>query len=352
MSDPGDLGKIDRDVFESVIYPNLGAERPDVAVGPRHGVDFGVLDVGGRAVALATDPVSILPDLGFARAGRFALDVNLADVAVSGIAPTHLTVSLTLPPSMTDDELATMWTAMAGRADELGVSVVAGHTARYAGADYSWVGGATAIGVGDFDDLVYPDGARPGDALVISTGPAAEVAGLFSTLFGDRLGLDAGTLAVARERLDDAEAVRDARAAVEGGRVTAMHDATEGGIQGALCEMARGAGVRFDVERAAVPVAPGVREVCAAIDVDPWRVTSAGTLVVAVDPADADAVVAALRERGTPAAVVGEVSGLDQGDPADTGEGGVVYVDGERVEHPDVDPSWAAFARLLDESPP
>jgi len=332
-----ELGKVDRSLFESVIRPNLGAEREDVALGPTPGVDFGVLDVGGRALVTATDPVSILPDLGFERAGRLAVDIVLADVAVSGVAPTHLAVSLSLPPEMTDDELAATWRGMAGHCEALGVSVVTGHTARYSGIHYSWVGGATGFGVGAFDDVVRPDGARPGDALVVSTGPGAEVAGLFSTLYGDRLDLPASTLETARERVDDVEAVRDARTAFEAGGVTAMHDATEGGVVGGLVEMAAGAGVRFDVESTNVPLAPGVEAVCGAVGVDPWLVTSCGTLLVTVAPDDADAVVAALESRGTPAAVVGGVS-----------EGEGVYVDGERVEAPDADPSWAAAADLAE----
>ena len=330
-----ELGKVDRSFFESVIRPHLGAEREDVALGPTHGVDFGVLDVGGRALVTATDPVSILPDLGFERAGRLAVDIVLADVAVSGIAPTHIAVSLSLPPEMTDEELAATWRGMAGHCEDLGVSVVTGHTARYSGIDYSWVGGATGFGVGSFEELVRPDGARPGDALVVSTGPGAEVTGLFSTLFGDRLDLPGSTLAAARERLEDIEAVRDARAVFEAGEVTAMHDATEGGVVGGLNEMAAGAGVRIDVDRAAMPLADGVEAVCAAVDVDPWRATSCGTLLVTVEPDDAGAVVAALESRGTPAAVVGRVA-----------EGEGVYVDGERVEPPEADPSWAAFADL------
>ena len=330
-----ELGKVDRSFFESVIRPHLGAEREDVALGPTHGVDFGVLDVGGRALVTATDPVSILPDLGFERAGRLAVDIVLADVAVSGIAPTHIAVSLSLPPEMTDEELAATWRGMAGHCEDLGVSVVTGHTARYSGIDYSWVGGATGFGVGSFEELVRPDGARPGDALVVSTGPGAEVTGLFSTLFGDRLELPRSTLAAARERLEDIEAVRDARAVFEAGEVTAMHDATEGGVVGGLNEMAAGAGVRIDVDRAAMPLADGVEAVCAAVDVDPWRATSCGTLLVTVEPDDAGAVVAALESRGTPAAVVGRVA-----------EGEGVYVDGERVEPPEADPSWAAFAAL------
>lgn len=332
-----ELGKIDRAFFESVIRPHLGAEREDVALGPTHGVDFGVLDVGGRALVTATDPVSILPELGFERAGRLAVDIVLADVAVSGVAPTHLAVSLSLPPEMTDEELAATWRGMAGHCEALGVSVVTGHTARYSGVDYSWVGGATGFGVGSFEDIVRPDGARPGDALVVSTGPGAEVAGLFSTLFGDRLDLPGSTLETARERVDDIEAVRDARVAFEAGGITAMHDATEGGVVGGLNEMAASAGVRFDVESANVPLGSGVEAVCEAAGVDPWRVTSCGTLLVTVGPDDADAVVDALEADGTPAAVVGRVS-----------EGEGVYVDGERVESHASDPSWAAFARLAE----
>jgi hydrogenase expression/formation protein HypE len=135
--------------------------------------------------------------------------------------------------------------------------------------------------------------------------------------------------------LADTALVEDAMAAATAGAVTAMHDATEGGITGAFIEMADGAGARFDVDSDAVPLADGVEALCDALDIDPWHVSSCGTLMAAVDPADADAVVDALWDRGTPAAIVGEVT---------DGEG--LYVDGTRQSHPGADPSWEAFARL------
>jgi hydrogenase expression/formation protein HypE len=335
-----DLGKVSPEFLAETVYPHLGASRDDVAVGPAHGVDFGVLSIGGRAVVVATDPVSIVPGLGFDRAARFALDVILADVAVSGVPPTHVAVSLTLPPETTDDQLATAWTALSEEAADLGVSVVTGHTARYGECTYPWVGGATAVAVGDPDDVVRPDDARPGDAVVVTKGPAVETVGLLTTLFGDRMALPADVLAAARERFEEATATRDAVTAAAAGPVTAMHDATEGGLQGALCEVAAAAGVRLDVDTDRVPVRPGVREVCDYLDVDPWHVTTAGSLVVTVDPSGADGVVAALERRGTPAAVVGAVR-----------SGSGTYLDGEPVDHPRADPSWEAWDRLSRRDP-
>ncbi|AUV82690.1 hydrogenase expression protein [Salinigranum rubrum] len=334
-----DLGKVDAAFFSEYLYPNLGADRDDVTLGPTHGVDFGVVDVGGKALVVATDPVSVLPRLGFDRAARFALDIILADVAVSGLAPTHLTVSLSLPPDFDDDEFATFWRAWSDEAEELGVAIAAGHTARYADSAFPWVGAATALAVGDFEDLVRPDGARPGDDLLVTKGPAVETTGLLTSLFPDEVPLSGSDLETAQARLDEAGAVRDARAISDAARgdVHAMHDATEGGLLGAFFEMADAAGVRFDVDTSAVPWRPGVRETSDALGFDPWTATTAGTLVVAVDPARTDDVVDALERRGTPVGVVGSVV---------AGEG--VTLDGNPASKPRGDSSWPVYAALAD----
>ena len=332
-----ETGKVTRAFFEERIATRLGANRADVSLGPKHGVDFGVVSVGDRAVVTATDPVSVLPGVGFERAGAFAIGIVLADVAVSGLAPTHLTVSLSLPPSMGDDEFDRFWGAIDAECEDLGVSVVTGHTARYAECSFPWVGAATGIAVGDPETIVRPDGARPGDDVLVTKGPAVEAVGLLTTLFPDAVGLSGAALETAQARLDDVGAVRDALVAAASGEVTAMHDATEGGLFGAFAETADSAGVRLSIERDAVPWLDGVETACETLGMDPWRATTSGTLVIAVDPADTDAVIGALRGRGTVVERVGRVE-------AGTG----VSVDGERLGPPEGDSSWAIYERLRD----
>lgn len=336
-----DLGKVDRAFFTEYLYPNLGADRDDVRVGPAHGVDFGVLDVGGQALVVATDPVSVLPRLGLERAARFALDIVLADVAVSGIRPTHLTVSLSLPPDFSDESFATFWRAWSDEAAALDVAVAAGHTARYAESSFPWVGAATALGVGAHGDVIRPDGARPGDDILVTKGPAVEATGLLTSLFPDEVPLSGTDLETAQARLDEAGAVRDARMVSEAGGdgVHAMHDATEGGLLEAFFEMATAAGVRFDVDTDRVPWRPGVRQTADALGFDPWTATTAGTLVVVTAPARTDDVVAALERAGTPVGVVGSVA---------RGEG--VTLDDAPAERPAGDSSWPVYDALAEAS--
>ncbi|WP_336345396.1 AIR synthase family protein [Halalkalicoccus ordinarius] len=333
-----DLGKVDRAFFDEYIYPNLGADRDDVSLAPQHGVDFGVIETGGRAIALATDPVFVMPSLGFDRAAWFAFHILMSDVAVSGIPPTHLSVDLNLPAEITDEQFATVWETMDEEARELGVSIVTGHTGRYAGCNYPMVGGGTALAVGDPGDLVRPDGARSGQKVLITKGPAIEATGLLSIQFEEILDLEDDVMAAAKDRFYDMSPVKDALVASAAGPVTAMHDATEGGIYGGLHEIARAGGVRIDVERDAIPVLDGVPETCAAFDIDPWISISEGTLLLTVEEEGAADVLAALESEGVPAAIVGETS-----------EGEGVHFDGEAVERPERDPFWAAFEQGMAE---
>jgi hydrogenase expression/formation protein HypE len=333
-----DLGKVDREFFDEYIYPNLGTDRDDVRLGPQHGVDFGVIDVGEQVIATATDPVFIMPSLGFERAAWFAFHVLMSDVAISGIPPTHLSIDLNLPPDITDEEFAQVWQTFDAEASELGVNIVTGHTGRYAGCTYPMVGGGTVLGVGDPADLVRPDGARPGDRVLITKGPAIEATGLlsiqFEELMRDELADD--TIAAATDRFSDMSPVRDALTATAAGPVTAMHDATEGGVFGGLYEMARAGGVHFDAETDSIPVQPGVMEACEFFDIDPWIAISEGTLLLTVTPDGAEDVLAALDDEGIPAAEIGTVS-----------EGSGVDIDGEAIDHPERDPFWSTFEEYM-----
>jgi len=335
-----DQGKVGREFFDTTVYPRLGADRDDVRLGPRHGADFGVVDVGDRVLALATDPVFVLRELGVERAAWFAFHVLVSDVALSGIPPSHLAVDFNLPPGTSREAFEPIWRVFDEEASDLGVSVVTGHTGRYAGCAWPTVGGGTALAVGDPGDLVLPTGAEPGDRVLVTKGPAIETAGVLAVRFGDHLGLDADALDAARDRFHDASPVRDALTATAAGPVTAMHDATERGVDGALHELAGASDVQLAVERERFPVSPGVSEVCDAFGIDPWRSSSSGTVILTVEDGGESRVLDALESEGIRAAEIGVVREQDRGER--------VFVDGAVLAEPESDPFWPAYERASE----
>ena len=337
------LGKATPEFFDEVIFPRLGADDPGVIVGPRHGVDFGAVAIGEQVLVMSTDPFFIAPSLGWERAAWFALHIIASDVAVSGIPPKYLAVDLNLPPEMDEGTLATIWKTIDEEASRLGIAVVSGHTARYAGCSFPMVGGATVFGVGAAGELIDPRRARVGDRILITKGPAIETTGLMSVQFPEfieeRLGPDA--VRDAQSVFFQMSVVKDARIAAEAGRVTAMHDATECGIWGAVHEMARAAGTGALVDKREIVAQDIVVSTCRVFDIDPYAAISEGTLVAAVAPESVDAVLEALLRENIPASAVGELT--------DAGDGVRVFDDGgtRPLQHPGVDPFWGRFEEYL-----
>ena len=337
-------GKATAEVFEQVILRRLGARDEDVLVGPRHGVDVGVVRVaGGVAMALTADPVFVVPAYGWERAAWFAVHILASDASTSGLPLRWMSVDLNLPPALSDADLAALWEAFHSACEDLGIAIVTGHTGRYDGCEWPMVGGATCMALGSADTYVTPTMARPGDAVVVTKGAAIETTALFAATFPDRLTAGVGDETVrAADALFESmtvvpEAVLARTFGLRDAGVTSMHDATEGGVIGGLLEVAIASDAGIRVDRELIPVRPEVRAVCGHLGIDPYTAISEGTLIATVVPARAEAFVAALAGAGIEAAVVGEIRGPDDGRTIVTGG------NEQPLTHPGLDPFWGAF---------
>jgi hydrogenase expression/formation protein HypE len=91
--------------------------------------------------------------------------------------------------------------------------------------------------------------------------------------------------------------------------VRCLRDATRGGVATVLNEVARASDVAVVLDERAIPVRAEVRGASEILGIDPLYVACEGRFVAVVDPADADAALAALRAhpQGARAAVIGQV---------------------------------------------
>ena len=60
-----EIGKISPEIFNELIFPRLGAKSEKILVGPQHGVDVGIVEIGDKAVSITCDPVFIVPEYGW-----------------------------------------------------------------------------------------------------------------------------------------------------------------------------------------------------------------------------------------------------------------------------------------------
>jgi hydrogenase maturation factor len=336
------LGKIHPNFFNQHIYRKLGQPDKSIILGPQNGVDFGVVNLGNKVMVLSCDPFFIARELGLKKAAWFAVHIIASDVAVSGIAPQYLAIDLNLPAQMTEAELVKMWDAVHQECKKLKISVITGHTARYAGCNYPMVGGATMFGLGQKKELINPR-AKAGDVIIISKGPAIETTGLLSAYFPKileaKFGL--GLVKRAQDVFYQMSTVKDAAIAAEIGGVTAMHDATECGVWGGLFEIAQHSRVGMRIDFNKIILQEAVRLTCECFGIDPYKSISEGTLLATANKQKAKFIVKALEDAGIPASIVGEVTPQSKG---------MRILDGNKnyeLKHPRIDPFWGKFQEYL-----
>ncbi|MEM4700260.1 MAG: AIR synthase family protein [Candidatus Nezhaarchaeales archaeon] len=302
-------GKVPPEALAELVFTRLGAPDERVLVGPGVGEDAAVIDMGDRALVVHCDPITgALRNLGW-----LAVNVAANDVACRGARPRWLLLTLLLREGAGAAELREVMEQVDEACRRLGASVVGGHTEVVAGLRRS-VAVATAMGEAPRGRLITSSGARPGDVLIITKGACIEGAAIMAHELEEEAlkKLSRSELEYLKSFLWRVSVVPEAMAAAEAG-AAAMHDATEGGVLGAVQELAWASGVGARVFEERVAVDPVVRRLCEALGVDPLRTISSGTLVVAARPGEAGRVVDAIRRAGAEAYEVGLATPPEEG---------------------------------------
>lgn len=273
--------------------------------------DGAVLEVGGSRIAFSTDSFVIHP-LFFPGGDIGSLSVHgtVNDLAMCGARPMALSVGLIVEEGLPIDDLWRIVRSMESAAKASGVSIVTGDTKVVdRGKGDGLFVNVSGIGLVPPGVVISPRRARPGDRVLVS-GPIA-VHGV--AILSVREGLKFGTTL----KTDSAplNGMVEALLAAAGEAVHVLRDPTRGGVATTLNEIARQGNVGIRLEETAIPVDEEVRGACEILGLDPLYVANEGKCLVLVDPASADAALAALRAHplGARAAMIGEVTGEHPG---------------------------------------
>lgn len=285
-------GKLDNRLLEEIVFKSITHRRPEILVRPSIGEDCAVADFGPYQCVLSTDPITAAVD----HIGRLAVTVSCNDVAANGVEPLGLLLACLLPEGTTEEEIRAIMEQAGAEAARLGVEIVGGHT-EITGAVRQPVIVSTAFGRSARDVRRQP--VRPGDRILMTGTAGMEGTGILATDHAARLAphLTVEELAEAAAMLERIDVVREGTIAGRLG-ARAMHDVTEGGILGAVWEIAEASRTGVRIDRDAIPVAPVTAVICRSLGLDPLRLISSGSMVIAAGPAEAAAITAALAAEG------------------------------------------------------
>ncbi|MDD1721745.1 MAG: AIR synthase family protein [Euryarchaeota archaeon] len=306
------IGKIDLDTFTSFILPRLGRKDDTVIVPPRTGIDAAVIDIGhDNVLIIAEDPIFAVPMQPWEMFGWYTVHIGASDVAVMGAKPRYMMYSLLMPPETTEEDFKTIVNAIHEAALELDIAIVGGHTGRYPGFAAPTIGGVTVFAIVDKRSYVTPAGAKPGNDVILTKGPAIEAAAILSVIRQDELmeRYPSSLVKEAQALCNQMTVVKDALLAMDAGGVTAMHDATEGGVIGGLFEIASASGVGMEIDEDAFVCPDAVRVVCEAFGIDPLAAIAEGSLLITAEPECSRAILHKLNASDIRASIVGKVTG-------------------------------------------
>jgi len=341
------IGKIDFQTFSQFLLHRLGHKDDSVIVPPLTGVDAGVIDIGhNQVLIIAEDPIFTIPGLPLEMFGWYTVHIGASDIAVMGVKPRYMTYTLLMPPETSDEDFRIIVDSIHHTAEELEIAIVGGHTGYYPGFAAPTIGGITVFAIAERGGYVTPAGALPEDDVLLTKGPAIETAAILSVVREKEI-----LKTQPRDLVEKAKnlskrmtVVKDALIAMEAGGITAMHDATEGGVQGGLFEIANASHVGMEIDESLFIYPDEVRIVCEAFDLDPVTSIAEGSLLITAKQDYSGRVVEKLEEAGIASSVIGKVL-------KDPGIRTIKRRDGisRPLDIPEQDPFWPAFFEGLGE---
>jgi hydrogenase expression/formation protein HypE len=315
-------GKLPAELLKSLIADApLLDER--ILQGPGVGIDCAVVDVGPRYHVYKSDPITFAND----EIGWYAVQVNVNDIATTGATPRWFLFTLLLPAGgATQSQAEQIFEQVYRACEKMDISVIGGHSEITHGIDRPILMGSL-VGEVAHDRLITPRGARPGNRILLTKGIPIETTAILARDFPQQAGeiLTPAELELAADFLyqPGISVLEDARIAVGAGKVTAMHDPTEGGLSTALWELAQASNCKLVIDIESIPIPAISRKICAHFDLDPFGSIASGALLMAVVDRDAFMIRSALESSGIQCAEIGRV---------DDGEPEVLRLSGSRVE--------------------
>ena len=292
----GNGGEENNKLIRDVFYDAFGNEILDKSE------DAAVLQLKNGEVAMSTDSFTVSP-LFFPGSdiGKLSICGTCNDLAMMGASPKYLTLGMIIEEGFGFDELQRIVVSMKKELELNGAVIVSG------------------------DTKVMPKGTI--DKIIINTTGVGELMtkGISSNavtkddiiLVSRDIGCHGATIFAAREGIElESELKSDCtslyptvKALIEGGvKITALRDATRGGVAAVLNEWAKQSNICIEVEEESIPVSDEVNGICEMLGFEPTMLANEGTFLMALPKNQEQKALKILKEFNANASILAKVT--------------------------------------------
>lgn len=297
------VGKVSEAVLKRSVLKQIHTNRPEVLLGASVGEDCAALELAEDEVfVMSTDPIT-----GTAKdIGNLAIQITINDLASAGAEPIGVMLTFLLPEKLSEAKLRAMMEQASAAAAAANIQIMGGHTEVTRVVNQPVI---SVVGVGKAKRgmVVSTAGAKPGMDILVTKWIGLEGTSIIAKeKEAELLTRYPKELVETAKQFDSYLSVLpESKVAVKSG-VGAMHDVTEGGIFGALWEMAESSGVGLEIDLKKIPIRQETVEVCEFFDVNPYELISSGSMLMACT--DGYGLVRALETAGIPAVCIGKAT--------------------------------------------
>ncbi|MFG6384617.1 MAG: AIR synthase family protein [Lachnospiraceae bacterium] len=295
------IGKVPENILKRSILKQIHTKREEVLLGANVGEDCAAVKLAEDEIfVISTDPITgTATDI-----GNLAIHITMNDLASSGAEPIGVMLTILLPVETKETDLKKIMEQMETACAQVKVQIMGGHTEVTRAVNQPLI---NVCGVGKVKrgKLISTAGAQAKDDILVSKWIGLEGTSIIAKEKEQELLLRyPGELIKEAQKFDRYLSVLpEAAIAVKSG-VSAMHDVTEGGIFGALWELAESSGVGLEIDLKKIPVKQETIEICEYFNINPYELISSGCMLMA--SSDGNLLVRELEKVGIHAVVIGK----------------------------------------------
>ncbi len=296
------VGKLNWDDLKDIIDNSRGVLRDDVRIRSGIGEDCSVINFGDYECVVSTDPITGAQING----GKLAVNINCNDIASCGVEPVGILVTILAPENSSLEDIKTVMNEIGEETKKLNIEILGGHT-EVTRAVNKMVISCTVIGKGIKNKAVATSGAKQGDDVIVTKQLCLEGTNIVVNDYEDKIKniLTQDEIIEAKKYIDSLSVVKEGLIAGKFG-VNSMHDITEGGVLGALWEVAKSSNLGFKVHKEKMPISNITEKICKEYAIDPLKFISSGSMLITTK--DGEKLVNILQNEGINASIIGKIT--------------------------------------------